>query len=128
MLIPFLDSVLFLSVLKLEMGTCPVGIGDINEEIEKLVDDAIKGDEVKVLTKVGATDQTALIDLLRPEKMEELKKSNPPHVFLKIIENLLKQVIAESKKTNLYKAQQYSERLRKILEKYHNREGDFDTS
>lgn len=115
-------------ILKLEIGVGPIGIGNINDEIEKLVADAIKGDEVKVLTKVGTSDQTTLVDLLRPEKIEELKKSNPPHVFLKIIENLLKQVIAESRKTNLYKAQQYSERLRRILEKYHNREGDFDTT
>lgn len=113
-------------ILKLEVGIGPVGIGNINEQIEKLVADAIKGDEIKVLTKIGTTDQRALIDLLRPEKIEELKKNNPPHVFLKIIENLLKQVIAESRKTNLYKAQQYSERLRKILEKYHNRDGEFD--
>ena len=115
-------------ILKLEIGTGPISIGDVNEEIEKLVADAIKGDEVKVLTQVGTTDQATLVDLLRPEKIEELKKTNPPHIFLKIIENLLKQVIAESRKTNLYKAQQYSERLRKILEKYHNREGDFDTT
>ena len=115
-------------ILKLEIGTGPIALGDINEEIEKLVADAIKGDEVKVLTQVGTTSQAALVDLLRPDKIEELKKSNPPHIFLKIIENLLKQVIAESRKTNLYKAQQYSERLRKILEKYHNREGDFDTT
>ncbi|MGM9899897.1 MAG: type I restriction endonuclease subunit R [Bacilli bacterium] len=115
-------------ILKLEIGIGPIGIGNINDEIEKLVADAIKGDEVKVLTKVGTSDQTTLVDLLRPEKIEELKKANPPHVFLKIIENLLKQVIAESRKTNLYKAQQYSERLRRILEKYHNREGDFDTT
>lgn len=115
-------------ILKLEVGTGPVALGDINEEIERLVADAIKGDEVKVLTQVGTTDQSALVDLLRPEKIEELKNSNPPHIFLKIIENLLRQVIAESRKTNLYKAQQYSERLRKILEKYHNREGEFDTT
>jgi len=115
-------------ILKLEIGTGPIALGDINDEIEKLVADAIKGDEVKVLTQVGTTDQAALVDLLRPEKIEELKKSNPPHIFLKIIENLLKQVIAESRKTNLYKAQQYSERLRKILEKYHDRNGDFDTT
>lgn len=115
-------------ILKLEIGTGPIALGDINEEIEKLVADAIKGDEVKVLTQVGTTNQSALVDLLRPEKIDELKKTNPPHIFLKIIENLLKQVIAESRKTNLYKAQQYSERLRKILEKYHNREGDFDTT
>lgn len=115
-------------ILKLEIGSGPISIGNVNEEIEKLVADAIKGDEVKVLTQVGTTDQSALVDLLRPEKIEELKKTNPPHIFLKIIENLLKQVISESRKINLYKAQQYSERLRKILEKYHNREGDFDTT
>lgn len=115
-------------ILKLEIGSGPISIGNVNEEIEKLVADAIKGDEVKVLTQVGTTDQSALVDLLRPEKIEELKKTNPPHIFLKIIENLLKQVISESRKINLYKARQYSERLRKILEKYHNREGDFDTT
>lgn len=115
-------------ILKLEVGIGPIAIGKINEEIEKLVAEAIKGDEVKVLTQVGTTDQATLIDLLRPEKIEELKQKNPPHIFLKIIENLLRQVIAESRKTNLYKAQQYSERLIRILEKYHNREGDFDTT
>jgi len=115
-------------ILKLEVGSGPVNMGDINEEVERLLADAIKGDEIKILTQIGATDENALIDLLRPEKIEELKKTNPPHIFLKIIENLLRQVIAESRKTNLYKAQQYSERLRKILEKYHNREGDFDTT
>ena len=94
----------------------------------RLVADAIKGDEVKVLTQIGTKEDVSVIDLLRPEKIEALKKTNPPHVFLKIIENLLRQVIAESRKTNLYKAQQYSEKLRKILEKYHNREGDFDTT
>lgn len=115
-------------ILKLEVGNGPISIGDINEEVAKLVADAIKGDEVKVLTQLGTNDSASLVDLLRPEKIEELKKSNPPHVFIKIIENLLKQVIAESRKTNLFKAQQYSEKLRRILEKYHDRQGDFDTT
>lgn len=115
-------------IQKLEIGVGPVSIGDINEEVARLVADAIKGDEVKVLTQIGTKEDVSVIDLLRPEKIEALKKTNPPHVFLKIIENLLRQVIAESRKTNLYKAQQYSEKLRKILEKYHNREGDFDTT
>ena len=115
-------------ILKLDAGSGPMSIGDINEEVARLVADAIKGDEVKVLSKIGTQGETSLVDLLRPEKIEELKKTNPPHVFLKIIENLLKQVIAESRKTNLYKAQQYSEKLRKILEKYHDRGTNFDTT
>lgn len=113
---------------KLDLGRGPINIGNINEEVAELIADAIKGDEVKVLSKIGAEDESSLIDLLRPEKIEELKKNNPPHIFLKIIERLLKQVIAESRKTNLFKAQQYSERLRKILEKYHNRSDGFDTT
>lgn len=113
---------------KLDLGRGPINIGNINEEVAELIADAIKGDEVKVLSKIGTTDESSLIDLLRPEKIEELKKNNPPHIFLKIIERLLKQVIAESRKTNLFKAQQYSERLRKILEKYHNRSDGFDTT
>ena len=115
-------------IIKLDVGLGPISIGTINEEVAKLVADAIKGDEVKILTQVGTKDEASLIDLLRPEKIEELKKTNPPHIFLKIVENLLRQVIAASRKTNLFKAQEYSEKLRKILEKYHNREGEFDTT
>ena len=113
---------------KLDLGRGPINIGNINEEVSELIAEAIKGDEVKVLSKIGAQDEASLIDLLRPEKIDELRKNNPPHVFLKIIERLLKQVIAESRKTNLFKAQQYSERLRKILEKYHDRTDGFDTT
>lgn len=115
-------------IIKLDIGVGPIGVGEINDQVAALVADAIRGDEVKVLTKIGTKDQNALIDLLRPEKIEEIKQSNPPHIFLKIIENLLKQVIAESRRTNLIKAQQYSEKLRKILEKYNSRALDFDTT
>ena len=115
-------------ILKLDVGKGPMGVGDINEQVAELVADAIKGDEVKVLTKIGEKEGGSLIDLLRPEKIEEIKKSNPPHIFLRIIENLLRQVIAESRRTNLFKAQQYSEKLRNILEKYHNRDYNFDTT
>ena len=115
-------------IIKLDIGVGPMGVGEINDQVAALVADAIRGDEVKVLTKIGTKDQNTLIDLLRPEKIEEIKQSNPPHIFLKIIENLLKQVIAESRRTNLIKAQQYSEKLRKILEKYNSRALDFDTT
>ena len=114
---------------KLDLGRGPINIGNINEEVATLISDAIKGDEVKILSKVGTKDESSLIDLLRPEKIEELKKKNPPHIFLKIIENLLKEVIAESRKTNLFKAKQYSERLFEILKKYHDRDDEiFDTT
>lgn len=36
----------------------------------RLVADAIKGDEVKVLTQIGTKEDVSVIDLLRPEKIE----------------------------------------------------------
>jgi len=109
---------------KLDLGRGPINIGNINEEVAELIAEAIKGDEVKILSKIGTTDEASLIDLLRPEKIDELRKNNPPHIFLKITEKLLKQVIAESRKTNLFKAKQYSERLYEILRKYHDRDDE----
>ena len=60
-------------------------------------------------------------DLLREDKVKELRESNPPHVFIKILEKLLTQAIKEYKKYNLVKSQEYSERLRNLLKQYNNR-------
>ncbi len=116
-------------ILKLSVGCSEISISEMNQHVEELLADAIKGDEVKVLTKLGTSESgTNIIDLLRADKIEELRKKNPPHIFLKIIEKLLQVAIAESRKNNYFKSLEYSERLINILKKYHNREDDFDTT
>ena len=116
-------------ILKLSAGHSQVSIAEMNQYVEELLADAIKGDEVKVLTKVGTNNEEVnIIDLLRSDKIEELRKKNPPHVFIKIVEKLLQVAIAESRKNNYFKSLEYSERLINILRKYHNREDDFDTT
>ena len=116
-------------ILKLSAGHSQVSIAEMNRHVEELLADAIKGDEVKVLTKVGTNNEEVnIIDLLRSDKIEELRKKNPPHVFIKIVEKLLQVAIAESRKNNYFKSLEYSERLINILRKYHNREDDFDTT
>ena len=115
-------------IIKLEAGEIPintVSVKEMNEYVASLLQLAIGGDEVKVLTQIkNEEDLGKIIDLLRPEKIEELRKSNPKHVFIKLIENLLSKVIAESRKNNLIKSQQYSEKLRRILDSYHSRTDD----
>lgn len=112
-------------ILKLRFGSSKVSISEINEHVKELLADALQSDEVKVLTK--SKGDSNVIDLLRPEKIEELRKNNPPHVFIEIIKKLLERAIAESRKHNMFKSQEYSERLRKILKNYHDRDGLFDT-
>lgn len=117
-------------VQKVERGNMPVGITPetINRHVEELIAEAIKGDEVKILTKVEDTDKNRDIwDLLSEEKIEKLRQSQPPHVFIKIMERLLKEAVREYRSYNLVKAKEYSERLRLLLEAYNTREDDLQT-
>lgn len=96
----------------------------MNKYVSSLLADAIKGDEVKVLSKNDNSNEN-VIDLLSLEKIEKLRKKNPPHVFVEIVKKLLERAIAESRKNNYFKSQEYSKRLRKILEKYNDRDATF---
>lgn len=117
-------------VQKIERGNMPTNITpeSINKHVEELIAEAIKGDEVEILTKVEDTEQNRDIwDLLSEEKVEKLRQSQPPHVFIKIMERLLKEAVREYRGYNLVKAKEYSERLRKLLEAYNTREDDLKT-
>ena len=117
-------------VQKVERGNMPHNITpeSINKQVADLIAEAIKGDEVKILTKVEDTEENRDIwDLLSEEKVEKLRQSQPPHVFIKIMERLLKEAVKEYRGYNLVKAKEYSERLRKLLEAYNTREDDLKT-
>lgn len=111
-------------IMKLDYSNNPVSLTKVNEKVAELLAEAIKGDEVKVLTKIGEDDGVTIWDLLKKEKIEELRKSNPPHVFIKLIDRLLTEAIKETRKNNLVKSKEYSERLRNLLSKYNDRSGD----
>ena len=117
-------------IQKIERGTLPNHItpDKINEHVTRLIAEAIKGDEVEILTKVEDPQENRDIwDLLSEEKVEKLRQANPPHVFIKIMERLLKEAVREYRGYNLVKAKEYSERLRKLLEAYNTREDDLKT-
>ncbi len=111
----------YLIKLRSRIGT--VSIAEMNEYVKNLLADAIKGDEVKVLTQHD--ESINVVELLSKEKIEELRKKNPPLVFVQIIKKLLERAIAESRKSNYFKSQEYSKKLRKILEQYHDRDDTF---
>lgn len=111
-------------IMKLEYSKNPISLTKVNERVSELLVEAIKGDEVKVLTKVNEEDDVTIWDLLNKEKIEELRASNPPHVFIKLIDKILSEAIKETKKYNLVKSKEYSEKLRKLLLKYNDRDDD----
>jgi len=110
-------------ILKLRSNPVIVSVADMNKYVSSLLADAVQGDEVKVLTQ--RDDSVNVIELLSEKKIEELRKSNPPLVFVQIARELLERAIAESRKNNYLKSQEYSKRLRKILEEYNDRDDKF---
>lgn len=111
-------------ILKLRNRALPISTEEMNEFVSNLLADAVKGDEVKVLTK-DADKEINFIELLSKQKLEQLRKNNPPHVFVEIVRKLLEKAIVESRKNNYFKSQEYSKRLRKILDEYNDRNTDF---
>ncbi len=111
-------------ILKLRNKIGVISTKEMNSYVANLLVDAIKGDEVKVLTKDTESDEN-VINLLSLEKIEELRKMNPPNVFIEIVKKLLERAIYESRKNNFFKSQDYSRRLRKILEAYNDRDAFF---
>ena len=108
-------------IQKLEYSKSPYSLTKINERVSELLAEAIIGDEVKVLTKAEDEEDSNIWDLLKEEKIKEFRNSNKPHVFIKILEKLLSRAIKEYKKYNLIKSQEYSEKLRRLLQKYNSR-------
>lgn len=111
-------------ILKLRNRALPVSTSEMNEFVSSLLADAVKGDEVKVLTK-DKDKEINVIELLSKKKLEEIRRSNPPHIFVEIVRKLLERAIVESRKTNYFKSQEYSKRLRKILDDYNDRDTNF---
>lgn len=106
-------------ILKLRSNPVIVSVTDMNKYVAGLLADAIQGDEVKVLTQHD--DSVNVIELLSEKKLKSCARA-PPNDFVQIARELLERAISESRKNNYLKSQEYSKRLRKILEEYNDRD------
>ncbi len=110
-------------ILKLDYEGYHFNTEEINKHVQELISEAIKGDEVKVLSQISEEKEKIRIwELLSEDNIEELRKTNPPHVFIKIMQKLLNEAIKEYKQYNLIKSNEYSEKLRYLLDRYNTRE------
>ena len=109
-------SILF----KLTKGDAP-DIATMNHHVAKMINEAIKSDGVEELFQVGKNID---FDIFTPEYLEKINSIKLPNTKIKILQQLLRQVIADYKRTNKIKAVEFSERLKKLVESYNNRHLD----
>ncbi|RMA78622.1 type I restriction enzyme R subunit [Metamycoplasma subdolum] len=114
-------------ILKLNSHAQIVSTEHMNQYVEKLLVDAIQSDEIKILTEEQSfNDISDAIELLSEEKIKELRAQNPTSILIENIKRLLEKAISETRKNNYYKSQEYSQKLRHILDKYNNRGINFE--
>ena len=116
----------FMAIRSFIMKTTKKGVPDlkeINERISKMLEDAILGDEVLVLTKAGSSET---FDLLNQENMLKIKLMPQKNIAANILMRAMKDKIEQVKKKNIIVSRAFSEKLQQIIDRYNNRQDEKD--
>lgn len=109
-------------VAKLTKGNAPDTV-KMNKRVAEMLKDVLLSDAVEEVTKIGvAADEE--IDLLSSEYMKRLDLIPYKNTKVKLMEQLLKQVIESLRKVNKQKGVYFTKRLEDIAKKYNNRSDD----
>lgn len=109
-------------VAKLTRGDAPDTV-KMNKRVAEMLKDALLSDAVEEVAKIGvAADEK--IDLLSSEYMKRLDLIPYKNTKVKLMEQLLKQVIESLQKVNKQKGVDFTKRLEDIVKKYNDRSDD----
>lgn len=109
-------------VAKLTKGDAPDTV-KMNKRVAEMLKDALLSDAVEEVAKIGvAADEE--IDLFSSEYMKRLDSIPYKNTKVKLMEQLLKQVIESLRKVNKQKGVDFTKRLEDIVKKYNDRSDD----
>lgn len=116
----------FMAVRSFIMKTTKVGTPDlkeVNARISRMLEEAIVGDEVIVLTSAGSKET---FDLLNDENISKLRALPQKNIAANILMRAMKDKVEQVKQKNIIVSRAFSEKLQKIIEKYNNRNDEKD--
>lgn len=96
---------------------------EVNARISKMLEEAIIGDEVIVLTSAGAQET---FDLLNEDNINKLRALPQKNIATNILMRAMKDKVEQVKRKNIIVSRAFSEKLQKIIEKYNNRNDEKD--
>ncbi|MGL6105635.1 type I restriction endonuclease subunit R [Romboutsia sp.] len=116
----------FMAVRSFIMKTTRIGTPDlkeVNARISRMLEEAIVGDEVIVLTSAGSQET---FDLLNEENINKLKALPQKNIAANILMRAMKDKVEQVKQKNIIVSRAFSEKLQKIIEQYNNRNDEKD--
>ena len=99
-----------------EGGHRHLSLAEINERINELLKQSVKSEGVVNLFS-DIKEQFSLFD---PELLEEISKMKEKNIAVELLKKLLAEQVALYKKSNLVKAQEFSEMLQQVMNSYIN--------
>ena len=109
-------------IFKLTKGSAPDAT-KMNRKVTSMIRDALISEEVEEIAKIGVADGEE-IDLLSSDYMKRLAKIPLKNTKVKLMEQLLKQVIESLKLVNKQKGVDFTQRLEEIVKQYNDRSDD----
>ena len=97
-------------------GTSEVDTETMNRHVEKMVEEALKYNEVESVLEDGEQE-----DIFSPEYFEKLSDVKMPASKLELLVKMLRKQIKEYSKTNQMAAKKFQEMLEETIKQYHER-------
>lgn len=97
-------------------GTSEVDADTMNRYVAKMVEEALKYNEVESVLETGEQD-----DIFSPEYFEKLSDVKMPASKLEMLVKMLRKQIKEYSKTNQLAAKKFQEMLEETIKQYHER-------
>ena len=97
-------------------GTSEVDTDTMNRHVSKMVEEALKYNEVESVLEAGEEE-----DIFSPEFFEKLSNVKMPATKLELLIKMLKKGITEYGKVNQVEAEKFKEMIEKTIEEYHER-------
>ncbi|MGG3677449.1 MULTISPECIES: type I restriction endonuclease subunit R [Heyndrickxia] len=116
----------FIAVRSFVMKTARPDVPDlkeVNERISKMLEEAILGDQVMVLTEASSSES---FDLLNEDNITKLRAMPQKNIATNILMRVMKEKLENVKKTNMTVSKSFSEKFELILDRYHNRNDHMD--
>jgi len=96
---------------------------EVNERISKMLEKAILGDQVMMLTEASYSES---FDLLNEDNIAKLRVMPQKNIATNILMRVMKEKLENVKKTNMTVSKSFSEKFELILDRYHNRNDHMD--
>lgn len=109
-------------VFKLTKGHAP-DTAQMNARVRDMIAEALKADGVEEIFKMGEESEGE-VDIFDDDYLARIEKIKLPNTRIKLLQQLLARAIEDFKKVNKTQGMNFSEKFRKLVENYNERNED----